>query len=113
MADRIGGGWTQPGSSLPNTAFAVTRPPPASGKQHVLSGMSISFNGTPSTPVEVMVIDPDVSPNTLLWDGYVGQSRDVEFPGGIHVPPGHQVAVAVAAGGGSLICIATLYGQTV
>lgn len=82
-----------------------------SGKQHVVSGISMSFNGTPGTPVYAVLADPDLTPNAVYWEGWVAQSRDVTFPDGVAVSPGAGVSLTVN-GSGSLTPVCTIHGVT-
>lgn len=111
MSDRIAG-WSVSSGPSPQNASVIAEKVGVAGRQHVVKAISISFNGTPSTPVYCALTDPDVSPNATYWEGYVGQSRDPTFPSGIAIPPGAGVALQVGAGGGSLVGIGVVHGIT-
>lgn len=110
------GGWNVnkiSGVNLPATAEKVAPAGPLGvTKQHIIYGFDLTFNGTPGTPVLAQLYLPDASPNTLLWEGYVGQSLVKTFPEGLPCPIGQSVALTLSAGGGSLIGNVNLYGTT-
>lgn len=110
--DRIGG-WNAKGSSPAGGAPAVALKTAVTGKQHVVYSMSASFSGTPGSPVAVSIVCPDVSPNVVLWDGYVGGANppEITFPAGLCAPIGGGIE-AVLAGSGSLTGKVNLHGNT-
>lgn len=114
MGDRIGG-WGIAGSSAAGAASSLEKPGQAAGstkRQHVVTGLSVSFSGTPSSPVLVQLVDPDVSSNAVYFSRYVLQGFDREFGAGICIPLGLGVTLQVGAGGGSLVATASLDGYT-
>lgn len=106
MNDEVGSNAV--GVSAPNSPVQTTQVCP-NGKQLIVYGIGMSFNGTPGTPVLAQLVDPDVSPNPVLWEGYVGQARDVTFEAGQAIPPGHAAALQLGAGGAALIGVATIH----
>ncbi len=106
-------GWIVSGVS-PAGGPAVALKPGAPNKQHVIFGISGNFSAVPSAAVLLTLINPDVSPNTVLFTGYipVTNGRDIQFSQGITMPIGASVA-AVLAGNGSLFGSVSIHGKTV
>lgn len=110
--DRIGG-WNAKGASPVGGAPAIAEKVAQANKQHIIYEMSASFSGTPGSPVALSIVCPDVSPNVVLWDGYVGGASpsEITFPAGICGPIGGGIE-AVLAGSGSLVGKVNLHGNT-
>lgn len=108
MSDRIGG-WGVSGASGANTPFDIVKGADAK-KQHIIYGFSASFSATPSGPVLIQLLDPDVSPNTVLWEDYLSAADERTFSAGLCLPPGHNVMLAAAAGGSGVVVALNLHG---
>ncbi len=111
MVDRIGG-WIAKATSAAGAPVMAQRAAEPN-KQHVIYGLSANFSAAPSVPVQLQIINPDVSPNTVYWDGYapVSNDLDIEFLAGICIEIGASVA-AVLGGNGSLVSKVNLHGNT-
>lgn len=110
MVDRIGG-WSVTASKTGNPA--VAEKVAQVNKQHVIYGISCSFSAAPSAPVLVQLINPDVSPNTVLWQDYiaVGNAYEKLFLAGICMPIGASASLVLGANG-SLVGLASMHGNT-
>ena len=104
-------GWSVSSGVAGGGGQATAEKAGVTGKQHVVSGISMSYNGTPGTPAYAMLIEPDVTPNVIRWEGFVAQARDVDFPDGIAITPGASVAL-VMAGSGGLTPVCSIQGVT-
>ena len=62
----------------------------------------------------LQITNPDVSPNTVIFSGYVPitNNGDIQFPAGVAMPIGAGVD-AVLAGNGSLVGRVSIHGKTV
>lgn len=109
MTDRIGG-WNT--TATATNAIAIAAKGAVAGKQHVVKAVSASFSAAPAAPVLLQIVDPDVSPNIVLWEGYVSQPNGWTFPNGISVTPGHNVIAILLAGGSALLGKVNLHGFT-
>ena len=110
-----GSGWTETGQGAANAPLQVTHAAPKNAtSQHIVYGLSLSFSAAPSSPVYCTLIDPDVSPNQVYWQGYVSAAgvTPVDFPRGCTIHQGRQVAVVMGAGGGTAKATATIHGIT-
>lgn len=107
-------GWIVNGISPAGGAPAVAHKAAALNKQHIISAISGNFSAAPAAAVLVQITLPDVSPNTVLWSGYVPLGNDFErlFPDGIACPIGQAVDL-VLAGNGALTGRVSLHGKTV
>lgn len=106
-------GWNLNGQSQANKPFQFKKQA-KSGYQHVIESLDVSWSGAPGSPVFVQLVNPDVSPNTVYWSGYVSGAglTPKTWPSGLGIPVGAAVEVQVGAGGGSLIGVANLAGYT-
>jgi hypothetical protein len=111
MVDRIGG-WNVTATSVGGLPAVAERPAEAN-KQHVVYGVSAQFSAAPAAPVALQIINPDVSPNTVYWQGLVPITNDLSeiFLAGICIETGASVA-AVLSGNGSLVGKVNLHGNT-
>lgn len=108
MTDRIGG-WVAHGE---NTGAVTNAGKVAkAGYQHVIYGIDASFSATPGSPVLLTIYDTDVSPNPVLWSGYVLAEFVRTFPAGLCVTPGHGFLAQLAASG-SLVGKLNIDGAT-
>ncbi len=92
------GGWNVSGSAA-SGSVATAQKPALSQKQHIIYSISASFLAAPAGGILCQIVDPDVSPNTVLWEGYFGGAVDPPertFPRGICAPIGHSVAAYLA-----------------
>lgn len=107
------GGWIARGSSGAGGAPATAHRPGQANKQHIIYSIDANFSAAPAAAVLVQLTNPDVSPNTIIWEGYLpitnGFSRD--FAAGISCPIGASVD-AVVAGNGSLTAKINMHGIT-
>ncbi len=106
------GGWNVLGSAtnLPAIAEKVG----VAAKQHIIYRLDASFSAAPAAPVLVSLVCPDVSPNTVLWSGYVSTATPwpITFSEGLPVPAGQGVEVVLGAGGSAVIGRVNLFGTT-
>lgn len=100
MSGRIAG--TNVTASATN-GIAIANKGAVSGKQHIVMAVSAGFSATPAAPVLLQILDPDISPNVLLWENYVSQPNGWQFPNGIAVTPGHNVVAILLAGGSNVV----------
>ena len=110
--DRIGG-WNVPasGTHVPLTAAKTAQ----AGKQHVIYAVQATFSTAPAAGVLCQIVDPDVSPNLVLWDGYLGGSTtppEKTFPAGLCAPMGHSVVAELADPGSGVTAKLSLHGNT-
>ena len=106
-------GWNVPAASVAGLP-AVAQKAAEANKQHIVYGVSAQFSAAPSAAVLLTIIDPDVSPNTVYWQGLVPVTNDLSetFPGGIAIRESASVA-AVLSANGSLVGRVNLHGVTV
>lgn len=106
-------GWSAPGTSGPNTPLQVTKAA-VSGSQHVIESLDVSFSAAPGAAVLVSIVNPSVSPNTVLWSSYLSGINPPSkiFPSGLAIPPNSGAEVQLAAAGGSVIGKVNLSGYT-
>ncbi len=109
MAGEIGG-WSVTASKT--NAPAVAEKAGVAQRQHVIYGISASFSAAPAGPVLLQIIDPDLSPNTVLWEDYVSTPIDRTFPAGICALIGHGIEVVLGAGGSAVVGKANIHGNT-
>lgn len=106
-------GWSINGVSGQNAAFQLKKAA-QSGRQHVIESLDISWSAAPGSSVIASLVNPDVSPNTVYWSGYIGGTALAAktWPSGLAIPPGAGVEVQLGAGGGALIGRVNLAGYT-
>jgi hypothetical protein len=109
VSDRIGG-WNVRASA--SNGIATAAKGGDANKQHVVYSVSASFSAAPSAPVLCQIVDPDVSPNTVLWEDYVSAPVVAAFPAGITVPVGHNVEAILGAGGSTIVGKVNLHGAS-
>lgn len=109
----LNAGWNVPAASVAGFP-AVALKPAQSGKQHIIYAVDAEFSAAPSAPVLLTIVNPDVSPNTVYWQGFVPVTNDLDktFPKGVTIEPGAAVA-AVLSANGSLVGRVNLHGVTV
>lgn len=105
-------GWNATGTSGQNVPLQVTKAA-ASGKQHVVTGLDVSFSAAPAANVICSIVNASVSPNSVLWSGYLANNWPGKiFSEGLAVTPGCSVEVQLAGAGGSVIAKVNLTGYT-
>lgn len=106
-------GWNVPAASVAGFP-AVALKPAEAGKQHIIYGVSAQFSAAPAAAVLLTIVNPDVSPNAVYWQGLVPVTNDLSetFPAGIAIEQGAAVA-AVLSANGSLVGRVNLHGVTV
>jgi hypothetical protein len=106
-------GWSISGQSQANKPYQLKKAA-QSGKQHIIESLDVTFSAAPGASIFVQMVNPDVSPNTIYWSGYVGGTalNAKTWPSGLSIPPGAGVEVQMPAGGGAVIGSINLAGYT-
>lgn len=111
MVDRIGG-WNETATSVAGLPAVALRKAEVN-KQHIIYGVSAQFSAAPALPVLLAIVDPDISPNRVYWQGEVPVTNNLSeiFLAGICIETGAAVA-AVLSSNGSLLGTVNLHGNT-
>lgn len=113
MAEQAG--WNVNGISGANLP-AVAHKAAVLNRQHIVFGISATFSAAPAAAVLVQLVLPDVSPNTVIWSGYIPLTNAPlfeDFPVGVTIPIGQAVDLVMNAGGGALVGRVNIHGKTV
>lgn len=98
-------GWIETDSQ--DNAAATAAHAAATGKQHIIYGVSASFSATATKLLQIK------DGSTVVWEGYVYDKTDLTFPQGIAATQGNAVsAVLAASGAGGTIGKVNLHGET-
>lgn len=109
MATDIGG-WVARATAT--NAITIASKGAVANKQHIVYGVSASFSAAPAAPVLLQIVDPDISPNVVLWEGYISTPWAPTFEGGLSVTPSHNVIAILLAGGSGITGKVNLHGET-
>lgn len=90
-------GWSVAASA--SSAVATATKAAESSKQHIIYGVDAGFATTPGSPVLLQILEDDVSPATVLWEGYVTTPNSFTFKQGMKCGIGRQVSAVLQSGG--------------
>lgn len=96
-------GWIEKASDT-NAVTTATKAA-ITNRQHIVYGVDASFASTASALLQIL---DGVS---VVWEGYVYNSREVDFPKGISITRGNAVSAVLAASGGPIQKV-NLHGST-
>jgi len=96
-------GWIETDSK--DNAEATASHAAATGRQYVIYSVDASFSAAATKLLQVK------DGTTVIWEGYVVNSRDISFSEGIAATPGNAVSAVLAASGtGGLIGKVNIHG---
>lgn len=101
MADQAG--WVE--AATASTGVATATRTAETGKQHIV--FSVDASATPAAQVLLLQIKDGT---TVVWEGYVLNQRDVNFPRGLSITRGNACSAVFAAG--SSVTKVNLHGIT-
>jgi len=97
-------GWAEVDSK--SNAVATATKAAITNKQHIVYSVDASFSATATILLQIK------DGTTVVWEGYVYDSREVTFPSGLAITKGAACSAVLAAGGVGITGKVTLHGRS-